>query len=94
MLNHEQAQELVFCQLALDLRHHSPGELIEGEIEREWGWLFLYPNFSGGLPCGWLVNRHSGLMKHLPAVTSTHEAVAEYEETLRRQTPDSGGTPG
>ena len=92
MLNHDQARELVSSQLALDFRQHNPGELIQGEIERDWGWLSLYPNFSGGPLCGWLVNRHSGVMQHLPAVSSTDEAVAEYEETLGRQAPDGGET--
>ena len=94
MLNQDHARELVVYQLALDFRLHNPGELIRGEIERDWGWLFLYPNFSGGPPCGWLVNRHSGEMKHLAVVSSTDEAVAEYEESLGRQTPGGGGTAG
>ena len=94
MLNQDQARELVFYQLELDFRLHNPGELIQCEIERDWGWLFVYPNVSGGPPCGWVVNRHSGAMKHLPVVSSTDDAVAEYEQSLGRQSPGGAGPPG
>jgi hypothetical protein len=94
MLNQDQARELVVSQLALDFRAHNPGEFIQGEIERDWGWLFLYPSFGGGPPCGWFVNRQSGEMEHLPGVSSTDEAVAEYEGRLGGQTPGGGGTAG
>jgi hypothetical protein len=78
MLTHDQARELVAYQLALNFRVHNSGELIQREIEREWGWVFLYPDYGGGPECGWLVNRHTREMKHVPAISLTEESLVEY----------------
>jgi hypothetical protein len=91
MLSKDQARELVLAQLTHDFHTHDPSELIHGEIEGDWGWLFLYPNFGGGPSCGWLVSRYSGEMKHLSAVTSAEGALAEYTGELARRRTGSGG---
>jgi hypothetical protein len=82
MLNHAQARELVVSQLAYEFHAHDAGEFIQDEKERDWGWLFLYEGFSGGPPCGWIVNRENGEMKHVTAVSSVEEALVDYERTL------------
>jgi hypothetical protein len=84
MLNHAQARELVVSQLVYDFHAHNVSECIQGEKERDWGWLFLYEGFSGGPSCGWIVNRNTGEMMHLPAVESVEEALEDYERTLGR----------
>jgi hypothetical protein len=82
MLNHEQARALVISHLAYEFHTQNASELIQGETERDWGWLFLYEAFGGGTSCGWVVNREDGLMKHLPVVSSVEEALEEHERTL------------
>jgi hypothetical protein len=80
MLTRDQARELVVSQLAFDFRADNADALIESEFEREWGWLFLYPGWGpGGKRAGWIVNRHSSEMKHLPEVSAPEEAMADYE---------------
>jgi hypothetical protein len=84
MLDHAQARERVLSQLAYEFHAHNSSELIQGETERDWGWLFLYEAFSGGHSCGWIVNRNTGEMMHLPAIASVEEALEEYERTIGR----------
>jgi hypothetical protein len=83
VLNHSQARELVVSQLTYEFHAHNASELIQGEVERDWGWLFLYEAFGGGPSCGWIVNRNTGEMMHLPAIGLVEEAVKDYERKLK-----------
>jgi hypothetical protein len=82
MLTREQAKDLVASTLAFDYRAHTPCDLILGEFERDWGWLFLYPCWVAGKQAGWIVNRHTSEMRDMPEFSSPEEAMADYERGL------------